>query len=80
MTFEIKPKSVAGDWECYADEQGRNVTRHKATCGEVVGGKGGWYWRQAGCDWSSIPCGLGKAMDEAIDPYSGIEFLDAQGF
>ena len=72
---DIKPKSIASDWESYKNEQGRTVTRHKATGGEVVGGKGGWYWRNAGGDWSSTPCNLGKAMDEAMDPLSGIEFL-----
>ncbi len=75
MSFEIKPKSVAADWDCYTDQQGRTVTRHKATGGEVVSGTGGWYWRQAGCDWSTVQCTLGEAMQEAIDPASGIEFL-----
>ena len=75
MSFEIKPKSVAADWDCYTDSQGRSVTRHKATGGEVVSGKGGWYWRQAGGDWSTEPCNLGRAMQEVIDPSSGVEFL-----
>ena len=75
MNIEIKPRSVAGDWTSYTDSLGRIVTRHIATGGEVVSGTGGWYWRQAEGVWSSIPCDLGKAMDEAMDPLSGVVFL-----
>lgn len=75
MGSEIEPKWVADDWESYIDSQGRTVTKHKASGGEVMSGKGGWFWRQAGGVWSGIPCDLGRAMQEAIDPLAGIEFM-----